>query len=88
MNPLKPQATLHADDFTRNDVEAFHRLMTELVDQCRAVGERHPAGWQPESPDLLHQFGESMVIIADLSRTLNHSRQEIRRILDRARYRL
>ena len=88
MNPLKPQATLHTDDFTRDDVEAFHRLMTELVDKCRAVGEQHPAAWQPDSPDLLHQFGESMVIIADLSRTLHHSRRGIRRILDRARYRL
>lgn len=87
MNPLKPQPTLHAEDFTRNDVEAFRRLMTELVDKCRTVGEQHPAEWQPSSPDLLHQFNESMMIIADLSRTLNQSRRGIRRILGRARYR-
>ncbi|MGP4091087.1 hypothetical protein [Streptomyces sp. KR55] len=78
---------LRAESYTRTDVEEFRRLMTELVKECRTISEQHADGWQPSSPDLLSEFGESMALIADLSRTLNHTRGGIRRINDGARHR-
>lgn len=52
-------------------------------------GRARPGGvWKPHASDLFHQFGESMALIADVSRALNSSRGGIRRISGRARQRL
>ncbi|MFD0319351.1 hypothetical protein [Streptomyces flavalbus] len=84
---MTAQQGLSSADFTRNDAEAFRQLMNELVGNCRAVAQQYPTEWRSAAPDLQHQFGESMVLIADLSRALNRARRGIRTINDRARYR-
>ncbi|EYT80047.1 hypothetical protein ACFPC0_12090 [Streptomyces andamanensis] len=76
-------------DFSEEDVAQFHRLMTDLAALCGAVGERRtPDGaWAPASSGLFEQFGESMQLIAEISRKLNTTRGGIRRIHGRARER-
>ncbi|MET9760083.1 hypothetical protein ABZ016_13670 [Streptomyces sp. NPDC006372] len=85
---ITPQ--LHTEDFTQADVEEFHRLMTTLLATCRTIANEHaPDGaWTPNNTDLFDQFGESMQLIAAVSRTLNSTRGGIRRIGDRARQRV
>ncbi|GAA2615899.1 hypothetical protein GCM10010304_81630 [Streptomyces roseoviolaceus] len=85
---ITPQ--LHTEDFTQTDIEEFHRLMTTLLTTCRSIADEHsPDGsWTPTNPDLFDQFGESMQLIATVSRTLNSTRRGIRRIGNRARQRL
>ncbi|OIJ93594.1 hypothetical protein [Streptomyces monashensis] len=77
-------------DFTDADWAEFHRLMTELVTTCKEVVEQHaPDGvWAPSSSGIFDQFGESMLVIADISRSLNKARGGMRRISGRARERL
>lgn len=84
---LNTPPTLHEEDFTRTNVADYRQLMTDLISACRAIGERYPHGWQPHSTDLQGEFGASMSLIADISRTLNHTRRGIRRINDEARHR-
>ncbi|MBD9733820.1 hypothetical protein IGX29_18800 [Streptomyces sp. H28] len=79
---------LRPEHFTRAETAEFHRLMTHLVATCRAVADEYPDGWRAPSPDRPVDFGASMTLIADLSRTLGHTRRRIRRIGDGARYRL
>lgn len=76
------------EHLTRAETDEFLRLMTHLVTVCRSVAEEHPDGWRPASPDRPVDFGASMALIADISRTLNQTRRGIRRIGDGARYRL
>jgi hypothetical protein len=85
---ITPQ--LHTEDFTQADVEEFHHLMTALLTTCRSIADEHsPDGsWTPANPDLFDQFGESMQLIATVSRRLNSTRRGIRRISNRARQRL
>ncbi|WOT40612.1 hypothetical protein [Streptomyces coeruleorubidus] len=85
---ITPQ--LHTEDFTQADVEEFHRLMTILLTTCRSIADEHsPDGsWTPTNPELFGQFGESMQLIATVSRALNNTRRGIRRIDSRARQRL
>ncbi|GGW60269.1 hypothetical protein GCM10010503_41940 [Streptomyces lucensis JCM 4490] len=87
-----PQNGRHLTDdhFTKEDVAEFHRLMGELLSTCRAIGEQYaPEGaWAPSTPGLLEQFGESMQVIADISRPVNKTRAGLRRIAGRARQRL
>lgn len=77
-------------DFSQEDVAEFHRLMTELLTTCRTLGEHYaPEGhWGPSMVGLLEQFGESMQVIAQISRRLNQTRTGMRKIADRARERL
>jgi hypothetical protein len=83
-----PQLT--TTDFTKSDIDAFHDLMTDLLATCRTVASKHaPAGtWTPSTSHLFDQFGESMAVIAEISRALNSTRGGIRRIDARARQRL
>ncbi|MET9078230.1 hypothetical protein ABZX95_40255 [Streptomyces sp. NPDC004232] len=81
---------LAESDFSEADLAEFHRLMTELITTCKEVVEHHaPDGvWTPSSSVIFDQFGESMVVIADISRSLNKARGGMRRISGRARERL
>ncbi|GHE14766.1 hypothetical protein GCM10010339_87010 [Streptomyces alanosinicus] len=83
-----PQLT--ESDFSKEEVAEFHRLMTALLTACKTVGERHaPEGnWVPSNIGLHEQFGESMQVIAHISRQLNQTRTGMRRITGRARERL
>ncbi|WP_393077956.1 hypothetical protein [Streptomyces sp. LN704] len=85
---ITPQ--LHTEDFSQTDIDEFRELVTELLVTCRSIADEHaPEGvWKPHASDLFHQFGESMALIADVSRALNSSRGGIRRISGRARQRL
>lgn len=81
---------LTINDFTDEDVAEFHRLMSELLTKCASVGERHaPEGtWVPSTAGLFDQMAESMQLVAEVSRALNHTRAGIRRVGGRARQRL
>ncbi|MDV9173049.1 hypothetical protein R6V09_23400 [Streptomyces sp. W16] len=81
---------LTIDDFTDEDVAEFHRLMSELLTKCASVGEQHaPEGtWAPSTDGLFDQMAESMQLVAEVSRALNHTRAGIRRVGGRARQRL
>ncbi|MGP4009962.1 hypothetical protein [Streptomyces sp. 4N124] len=84
---ITPQ--LNAESFTKTDVDEFHKRMTELVRTCQSVADQYPRGvWEPSTADVRDQFGESMVLIAEVSRTLNRSRWGIRKVWDRARQRV
>jgi hypothetical protein len=77
---------LHTEDFTQADVEEFHRLMTALLTTCRAIAHEHAPerAWTPNTDDL---FGQSVQVIAAISRALNSAHGGIRRVGDRARQR-
>jgi len=81
---------LTIDDFTDEDVAEFHRLMSELLTKCASMGEQHaPEGtWAPSTAGLFDQMAESMQLVAEVSRALNHTRAGIRRVGGRARQRL
>ncbi|MEV0479964.1 hypothetical protein AB0I69_04975 [Streptomyces sp. NPDC050508] len=81
---------LTIDDFTDEDVAEFHRLMSELLTKCTSVGQQHaPEGtWVPSTSGLFEQMAESMQVVAEVSRALNHTRAGIRRVGGRARQRL
>lgn len=85
---LNTPPSLLPEHLTRTETDEFLRLMTHLVAMCRSIAEQHPDGWRPPSPDRPVDFGASMALIADISRTLNQTRRGIRRISDGARYRL
>lgn len=87
-DPLNTPPPLLPEHLTRTETDEFLRLMTHLVTTCRSVAEQYPDGWRPPSPDRPVDFGASMALIADISRTLSRTRRGIRRISDGARYRL